>query len=465
MTRTVPQQNPTGRGSGSQPTTHGPVLLAGDPRIDGELAGYNTAVRHQPAAVFAAARAEDVAAAVRYASRRGLAVGVHATGHGGAPSHDTVIVTTHRMQQFGIDPVARRAWVAAGVRWAPVIEAAARHGLAPLNGSTSDAGVVGYTVGGGMGPMVRRFGNAADHVTGLELVTADGQIRQVDADHDPDLFWAVRGGKANFGIVTRLAFDLMPVNRLYGGAIYYPGAHAATLLHTYREWSATLDEDTTTSIALLRLPDLPQVPAPLRRNVTVHLRFAHLGDPAQGARIVAPMRHAAPALIDGVRDMPYAEVDTIHNDPTDPMPSWDRGAFLRDLPTEAIDTLLDAAGPQHEQLPLIMVELRQFGGAASRQPQPPNASGGRDATYSVGVVGPLPPPLRDVVPAVGQGLLDVMAPWGTGEVPVNFAADIRTPADIGRPWPPRTYQRLLEVKHRYDPTNTFRTGNALIPDR
>jgi len=175
------------------------------------------------------------------------------------------------------------------------------------------------------------------------------------------------------------------------------------------------------------------------------------------------MRDAAPALLDGVRDMPYAEVDTIHNDPTDPMPGWDRGAFLRELPADAVDTLLEVAGPQHEQLPLVMVELRQLGGAASRQPQPPNASGGRDAAFSVGVVGPYPPPLRDVVPVVGQGVLDAMAPWGTGEVPVNFAAEIRSSADVGQAWSPSAYKRLLAIKGRYDPANTSRTGNALLP--
>ncbi|MBV9207308.1 MAG: FAD-binding oxidoreductase [Actinobacteria bacterium] len=440
----------------------GPVLFAGDPGIDAELAGYNTAVTHHPAAVIGATSAGDVATAVRYAAERGLAVGVHATGHGGVSSTDTVIVTTSRMQQFTVDPARRRAVVAAGVKWGSVIQAAAPYGLAPLNGSTSDVGVVGYTVGGGMGPMVRRYGNAADHVTALEIVTADGRIRHVDPTHDPDLFWAVRGGKANFGVVTRLSFELMPVGRLYGGALYYSGEHAHTVLQTWRYWSATLDENTTSSIALLRLPDLPQVPAPLRGTCTVHLRVAHLGDPARGAQLLVPMRAAAPPLIDAVRDMPYAEVDTIHNDPTDPMPGWDRGIFLRELPPVTVDTLLEVAGPQHPQLPLIMVEVRHLGGAANRQPEPPNAAGGRDAGYSAGVAGPFPPPLRDIVPVLGQGVLDAVAPWGTGEVPINFAADIRTPADVGRPWSPQTYQRLLEIKHRYDPANTFRTGNTLI---
>lgn len=440
----------------------GPVLFRGDPRVDTELAGFNTAVTHRPCVVVGATSAADVAAAVRFAAARGSAVGVHATGHGGSPSEDTVIISTGRMRRFSVDPVNRTATVEAGVPWGPVIRAAARHGLAPLNGSSSQVGVVGYTLGGGMGPLVRRYGHAADHVRAVEMITADGRRRQVSARDDPDLFWAVRGGKANFGVVTGLTFDLMPVTRLYGGALYYPGADAATLLHTYLEWTGTLGERTTTSIALLRLPDLPGVPPPLRGTPTVHLRVAHLGSAAEGERIVAPMRRAAPALIDHVRDMPYVEVDSIHNDPTRPMSWWERGAFLRGLPAAAADTLLDVAGPDRDP-PLVMVELRHLGGAAARQPTPSNAVGGRDAGMSICVVGPCPPALRNVVPGAGHAVLAAMRPWATGGVPVNFVPGLRDAGDVGRAWPSRTYQRLLQVKRRYDPANTFRTGNAVIP--
>src|SRR5947209_15378862 len=181
----------------------GPVRFRDDGRIAGELAGYNTAPEHRPAAVVGATRPEDVAAAVRFAADNGLAIGVLATGHGGLThGRDTVVVTTQRMTRYRVNPTTARASVEAGVTWAPIITAASAHGLAPLNGSTSDAGVIGYTVGGGMGPMARRFGWAADHVTSLEMVTADGRLRHVDANHNPDLFWAARGGKATVGVVT-----------------------------------------------------------------------------------------------------------------------------------------------------------------------------------------------------------------------------------------------------------------------
>src|SRR4051794_9075262 len=220
----------------------GPVLFAGDPRIEQEISGFNRAVRHEPHVVVGATSAADVAAAVRYAARRGLAVGVHATGHGGASSRDTVIVSTHRMQHHSIDPLAATATVQAGVVWSTIIPAAAWHGLAPLSGSSSAVGAIGYTVGGGAGPVIRSYGFAADRVTSLQMVTADGRIRDVDAEHDPDLFWAVLGGKANFGVVTEMTTGLVQLRTLYGGAIYYPGEHAAALLHIWRQWVDSLDE-------------------------------------------------------------------------------------------------------------------------------------------------------------------------------------------------------------------------------
>src|SRR5262249_46496333 len=165
------------------------------------------------------------------------------------------------------------ARVGAGVKWRPVIDAAAEHGLAPLNGSSSDVGVVGYTLGGGLGPMARTYGFAADHVLALGVGPAGGQIRRVDADHYPDLFWALRGGKGNFGIVTAIEFELVPVTRLYGGGIFFPGAAAPEVLHEFAHWSKQMPEEVTTSVALLRLPDFPFIPEPLRGKLSVHLPY------------------------------------------------------------------------------------------------------------------------------------------------------------------------------------------------
>lgn len=444
-------------------------MHAGDPRIGPELNPFNLARTPSPAAVVGATSADDVAAAVRWASLRGRPAAVLATGHGlQSDLAEAVVVSTRRMSGVTVDPVARTARVGAGARWSQVIEAAAPHGLAPLNGSSSRVGVVGYTLGGGVGPMARRYGFAADHVRRVRLVTADGAIQEVDATSDPELFWAVRGGKGSFGIVTEMEFDLVPVSTLYAGGIFFPAAASADVLHTYRQWVATLPEETTTSVALLRLPPDPALPEPLRGQFVVHVRFAHLhsgpaaparGFAAEGAGLLAPMRAVATPLLDLVGEMPYAAVDSIHMDPTEPMPVWERGAGLRELPAAAVDALLAAAGPEVD-VPLIMVELRQLGGALARPAAVPNAVAGRDAAFSVLALGPMAGPLAPVMPAITQSVVDRLQPWASRGGLLNFLGPA-APARVGRLWDDPDRARLLRAKRRVDPDGVFSTGQVV----
>jgi FAD/FMN-containing dehydrogenase len=385
---------------------------------------------------------------------------VQATGHGLTSAlSGAVLVTTWRMADVTVDPVARTARVGAGARWRQVIDAAGPHGLAPLSGSASGVGAVGYTLGGGLGPLARRYGFAADHVRSVEIVTGDGEIRSVDAGSDPELFWALRGGKGSFGIVTALEFDLVPVSRLYGGGVFYPGSAAAEVLHAYRAWAPTLPEETTTSVAVLRLPPDPALPGPLRGQTVVHLRVAHLGSAEEGAALLAPMRAAAPALLDGVGEMPFAAVDAIHMDPTEPMPTYDRGTLLRELTAEAVDALLAVAGPQVE-VPLVLVELRQLGGAVARPAAVPNAVVGRDAAFSCWVLGPMFPPVAGIVPGVVDAVAAALGPWSTGRSLLNFAGTV-TAAQVGGLWEEADRRRLLAVKRRVDPAGLFTHGHVV----
>lgn len=438
----------------------GPVLREGDPGLAEEIAPFNLAHLPRPAVVVGATSTADVAAAVGWAARAGMSVAVQATGHGLISDlADAVLVTTSRLDFLEIDPVARTARVGAGVRWRQVIDAAAPHGLAPLSGSSSDVGVVGYTLGGGLGLMARRYGFAADHVRRATLVTADGVARTVDAASDPEVFWALRGGKGSFGIVTELEFDLMPVRSLYGGAIFFPGAAAADVLHAWRAWTGTLGEETTSSIAILRMPPDPALPEPLRGQTVVHLRVAHLGGVADGEALLAPMRAVAPALMDTVAELPYTAVDSIHMDPTEPLPSYDRGMTLRELPAEAVDALLEVAGPDVE-IPLIMAELRLLGGALSRPAEVPNAVTGRDAAYALFALGPMVPPIADVVPVVAGAVLDRLAPWSAGGSLLNFAGGAGS-QDVGALWSDADRERLRAVKRRLDPAGMFRHGHVV----
>ncbi|HEV7187415.1 MAG TPA: FAD-binding oxidoreductase, partial [Blastococcus sp.] len=305
----------------------GPVLAAGDDGLADEVSAWNVAVQHTPAVAVGATCAADVVAAVGWAVAHDLRVAVQATGHGPVRNAcGSLLITTRRMQGVHIDPDRRIARVQAGVRWAAVMQAAAEHGLAGLCGSSSDVGVVGYTLGGGMGSFGRRYGFAADHVTAVEMVTADGVLRRVTADSEPELFWAVRGGKGNFGVVTALEFGLVPVPSLFGGGLFFAGDDAPALLHRFREWAPTLPEEVGTSIAILRLPDLPELPPPLRGQTVVHVRFAYAGtDHTLAERLLSPMKVAGTILLGFVGPMRTDELDAIHMDPKDPMPAWEKG--------------------------------------------------------------------------------------------------------------------------------------------
>lgn len=425
----------------------GPVFGPDDIGVVPELAGANLALEHAPLAVVGATGAQDVAAAVRWAAGQGVRVGVLATGHDDLAQRGTLTITTRRMDGVHVDPAARRATVGAGVKWARLVEAAAPHGLAGLSGSSSDVGVVGYTVGGGVGPFVRKHGFASDRVRRLRVVTGDGTIRDVTATSDPELFDVMLGGKEAVGIVTELEFDLIEVPRMHGGGLVYGTDDVAAVLRAWQRWAPTLPEEMTTSVAILRAPDLESVPAPLRGRTLAHLRVAHLGTAEQGRALLAPMRAVATPLMDTVDEMSCAAIDAVHMDPTDPMPSWSDGCFLADLDADAVDAVLAAAGPERE-LPLVLVELRHLAGAAERGTQ---GLAPRDARFMVGVVGALVPELRDVVPAVARGVVDALTPWAASRTGLNCVNPYTVAARPELAWGPAERRRIDAVRRRVDP--------------
>ncbi|MEU7916811.1 FAD-binding oxidoreductase [Microbispora bryophytorum] len=441
----------------------GSVLLPGDAGYDEERAVFNLNHELVPAVIVVAESAADVQAAVAFAAGQHRPVLVKTTGHQMVgPAHGAVVIATHRMNDVAIDAVGRTARVGAGAIWSEVVERAAKDGLAPLNGSNPTVGVCGYTLGGGLSPTLgRSHGYAADHVRSLEVVTADGELRHVDAESEPELFWALRGGKGNFGVVTALEFALFPVPRLYGGGIYFPGERMADVLRAWTAWHPGTPETMISSFAVLRLPPLPELPEPLRGAFVVSLRFAYNGTAEDGERMIAPLRAVAPAVLDTVRDMPYAEVASIHDEPTEPLPYYERGIMLREFPAEAQDKLVELVGPDSETT-LWIAELRALGGAWDRQPAVPNAVATRGLPYSLlGVeVGPLSEEQR-LKESVAV-LLDGMEPWrGDRRLVNNLAPDEAT--DAAAIYGPERYERLAAVKKTYDPANMFRINHNVVP--
>jgi FAD binding domain/Berberine and berberine like len=435
----------------------GSVLLPGEAGYDEERAVFNLNHELVPAVIVVAESAADVQAAVAFATGQHRPVLVKTTGHQMVGSaHGAVMIATRRMNDVTIDAVARTARVGAGAVWSEVVKKAAK------DGSNPTVGVSGYTLGGGLSPTLgRSHGYAADHVRSLEVVTADGELRHVDADSEPELFWALRGGKGNFAVVTALEFAVFPVSRLYGGAIFFPGERMADVLRAWTAWHPETPETMTSSFAALRLPPLPELPEPLRGEFTVSVRFAYNGTAEDGERMIAPLRAVAPAVLDTVRDMPYAEVASIHDEPTEPLPYYERGIMLREFPPLAQDKLLELVGPDSETT-LWIAELRALGGAWDREPAVPNAVATRGLPYSLlGVeVGPLPEEQR-LKESVAV-LLDGMETWRSDRRLVNNLAPDEA-LDAAAIYGPEYYERLAVVKKTYDPANMFRINHNVVP--
>jgi FAD/FMN-containing dehydrogenase len=432
----------------------GVVAEPDEPAYQELVTPWNLAVEMRPAAVVAVRSAADVIATVTFARRHGMTVGVQATGHGAVASiAGHLLIVTRDLDEVTVHPAQRWARVGAGVKWLRLIEAAAPHGLAPLNGSSSDVGIVGYTTGGGVGPMARTYGLAADRVRAFEVVTGDGELRRATPELHPDLFFALRGGKGAGGIVTAVEFDLLPLRTFYGGAVYFDGADIPAVIERWRAWSSTLPEEATTSFVLLQLPDAPGFPPPLAGRMSIGVRFLWVGDEDEGARLLDELRAVAPVILDDAAAKPYTAVDSVHADPVDPMPVVDKGMLLTELPDAAVRRFLDLAGPGSPS-PQIMVEVRQLGGAYAREAQHPSAFVHRAAEYSVLVVGMAPDPR--VVPHVHE-LFTALADWDTGGIWPNFAPPYDE-ATARRAYDVATLARLAEVAERYDPDGVLAAG-------
>lgn len=439
----------------------GTIVTAGDPGWDDARLAFNLAVDQQPAAVALPRSAPDVAAVVDLAGRAGLRVSAQGTGHGSlalGPLADTILVKTDRMRGVEIDPDRRRARVQAGAIWQEVADPAAEHGLAALAGSSPDVGVVGYTLGGGMSWLGRRYGLAVNSVTSVELVTPDGRIRRVDADHDAELFWAVRGGGGNFGVVTAIELELYPVPEVYAGVLWWPMERGAAALHAWRDLTAGVVPDELTTVGrYLQLPDMPEIPEPVRGRSWAIVEVIHLGTPAEADRLLAPLRALNPVM-DTISTIPVQRLSALHMDPEQPVPYTGDGTLLADLPAEAVDELIRVAGPGSGS-PLLSVEVRQLGGALARPRPDGGAVSSFDAAYALYAVGITPvPPAVAAVRAHVDLVLKGMNVWSADRAYLNFSESTRDPAQF---WPGAAGDRLRQVKARIDPADTVR-GNHLV---
>ncbi|MDT3445211.1 FAD-binding protein [Pseudofrankia sp. BMG5.37] len=438
----------------------GQVLLPGNDAYLAAATPWNVAVPAAPVAVVAVADATDVVAAVRFADAHDLDVVVQATGHGAlAHTRPSLLVHTGGLDEITIDPVRRLARVGAGVRWQQVLDATAVHGLGALAGSAPHVGVVGYLTGGGLSPVARSFGYGSDLVTAFDVVTGDGVARRATATENPALFWGLRGGKGALGVVTAVEFELLDVQEIYGGCLYFDGADADRVLSAWKTWSADLPEQASTSIAVLRLPPMPAVPPALAGRCTVAVRFAWVGDPADGERVIDPIRGLAPVIFGGVGVLPFPALGMIHADPVDPMPVHEQAVLLRELPDTAVRALLTLTGPEAD-CPQVIVELRLLGGALAREPRQPSAVCHRDAAYSLLTIGIAAPPLAAATAGHATEVMAAMEPWSGGLGAPNFGATT-DPALVARKYDAAALSRLATLTASYDPNGRIAAAHPV----
>ena len=434
----------------------------GTPGFSAACAGFDLAAIPAPRVAVAAASEADVTSAVRFAAARDLPVAVRATGHGPIPgTNGGLLIGTRAMTPVTVDPARRTATIGAGATWAPVLAACAPYGLAPLCGSAPGVGAVSYTLGGGLGPLGRRYGFSADRVRRLRVVTADGQAREVTGDTEPELFWAIRGGGGNFGVTTELEIDLMPVPSLYGGGLFFPGEAAPELLGAFGRCTAVAPEELTLSAAFITFPDIDPVPALLRGQFVAHLRVAYLGSPAEAEALIAPLRAVTAPLLDTVRTLPVTEIGTIHAAPTRPQPVSCGSSILPGWDEAAISVLLSHVGATTPH----MLEIRHLGGALTRPPAVASAVSHRDAQFTV-FTSAYPGPAFAGAAALQAGLHRQLRRWSGGRMLYNFAADPDgQPADARRAFSEPVFTRLGRVKAAWDPDNRFRFNVNVPPAR
>lgn len=433
----------------------GAVHLPGDPGYDMARAPWNLQAADYPAAVAYPAFPDEVIEVVSAAAAAGLQVAAQGTGHGAPPLHgrlaDAVLLRTSAMRELTVDPVNRTARVGAGVLWGDLTEVAGEHGLAALHPSSPDVGVVGYSLGGGIGWYSRRLGLQCNAVTAVELVLADGSFVRATEDSDADLFWAVRGGGAPLGVVCSLEFRLFPVRTVVAGLLAWDWSRVEQVLPAWAAWCAGLPDEVTTSLRLLLVPDGDWVPAAMRGRRMVAIDGAVLGEDALAADVLAPLRALTPE-VDTFRRVPASSLVRLHLEPEGPTTAYASSTLMSELPGEAVAAVLEAVGPA-SGTSLEVAELRHLGGALSRPDPAGGALSSLDGSFLALGLGLEPdtagwPRQREDA----ARFLDAVGPWTSGRA---YLPMLDEASDTRKALPPAAHARLSEIRRRVDPDGLF----------
>ncbi len=420
------------------------------PGYDDHRTGFQLLHPHHPDTLIAATTTHDIRDTVQDALTHRTPIAVQASGHGHAtPLTSGTLIDTSALTDVHIDPHARTATIDAGATWQHVIDAAAPHGLAPRSGSSPGVGAISYTLGGGIGLLARPHGYAADHVHHLDVITLDGHTRHVDPTSEPDLYWAQRGGGGNYGIVTSITIDLLPITHIHGGGLYYDLTTNPDILDRWRHWTTTVPDTMTSAVSTLPFPDLPMVPTELRGR---HITQIQLSSTTPADDLIAPLRALHP-IRDTVREVPYPESATVFDEPTQPHAYRSISLLLDDLDPDTLPALRDLTSPDAPTM--TVANIRHLGGALTHQPDTPNAVPHRDAAYSLTILSPV-----DDETAVRELHEQAIKPWTDHTIgrSANFSYG---PVDTTTIYPPDTHRRLTDIAHRHDPHSLLAANHPL----
>ena len=432
----------------------GDAFVPGDDGYQGATTGFNLSLAHTPNVVVAAHTVNDVVRAVVFARETGMRVAMHSTGHGETPTTGGVMIAMSKLDAVYVNPISRLAVIGAGARWHHVVDAAARYGLMPVTGSSPTVGVVGFLLGGGLGPLARSHGFSSDYVTSCNVVTSGGEVLVANREMNAELFWALRGGKSGLGVVTEVSVRLVALKKLYAGSLMFDDEHIEPALRGWMRWTHTAHPQVTTSIAIVRFPDIDAIPAPLRGKRMMSLRFAFPGEKEFGAELAAPLRALAPASVDTIGEMSAKDMGQIHNDPTDARPAWIMGMMFDHADDDFASVMLEAFGAGSDA-PFVAAELRHIGQATTSDVTEGTAVAGRSASYAFGGIAVNSQLFGSVVPTFAEQLTEKLKPWRAREGNPNFTGQSASHDAYLQLWPSDVRARLEAARAHYDPTGMF----------
>lgn len=447
----------------------GEVLLPASARYAQARGVWNAAVDLHPAAIVRPLNARDVACAVRFARAHALPLAVRSGGHspaGFGTVEGGLVIDLSQMKAISVEADTRRVRVEAGLTWGEVAEALQPHGLAITAGDTPTVGVGGLTQGGGIGWFVRKHGLAIDRLRAAELVTADGQLLRVSADEHPELFWGLRGGGANFGVITAYEFEAHPGGTVLGGMVIYDGTNARQLLGEYARLAAAAPDELSTQAVLFAAPPLPFVPAEAVGRPLVAIAMCHSGHPAEGEAILAPLRRLGTPVLDTVAPLPYSamlQLPLYAGAGAHGFRHFVRSQFVERVDHAFLDALVDAAMTAFN--PGTLIQLRILGGELARIPAHGTAFSHRDkaAVLMIAHLVPAEQPAEaaDLAAQASEDVFDAVRRFASGTYG-NFLG-IGEENRTGEVFSTSALARLRALKAQYDPHNVF-ARNANIRD-